>query len=182
MPGQSGQSTPAGTRSRAKEWCCQTGLNCRPLHYQWSALPLSYGSMPRIRESAQRAPTERADPCHKAPIRASAAGGRKASKTAPQEALGLFPVRSVAVRSGSHLLAGRLSGLGRVDHDLEFDHFAGLPPCGVLCDKAAMAFNPAGTSLIGLFSPGILKDFVKNSTKNSANDFQNSKRRVDDGR
>ena len=26
-------------------WCCQTGLNCRPLHYQWSALPLSYGSM-----------------------------------------------------------------------------------------------------------------------------------------
>jgi hypothetical protein len=30
-------------------WCCQTGLNCRPLHYQWSALPLSYGSMPGIR-------------------------------------------------------------------------------------------------------------------------------------
>jgi hypothetical protein len=33
---------------RGKDWCCQTGLNCRPLHYQWSALPLSYGSMPRI--------------------------------------------------------------------------------------------------------------------------------------
>ena len=31
-----------------KSWCCQTGLNCRPLHYQWSALPLSYGSMPGI--------------------------------------------------------------------------------------------------------------------------------------
>ena len=31
-----------------KRWCCQTGLNCRPLHYQWSALPLSYGSMPGI--------------------------------------------------------------------------------------------------------------------------------------
>jgi hypothetical protein len=30
---------------RGNEWCCQTGLNCRPLHYQWSALPLSYGSM-----------------------------------------------------------------------------------------------------------------------------------------
>ncbi len=28
-----------------EKWCCQTGLNCRPLHYQWSALPLSYGSM-----------------------------------------------------------------------------------------------------------------------------------------
>jgi hypothetical protein len=24
---------------REKEWCCQTGLNCRPLHYQWGALP-----------------------------------------------------------------------------------------------------------------------------------------------
>jgi hypothetical protein len=88
-----------------------------------------------------------------------------------------FPVRSVAVRSGSHLLAGRL---GRLDHDLEFDRFAGLPPYGVLCDKAARAFNSAGTSLIGLFSPGILKNFVKNSTRNSANDFQNSKRRVHD--
>src|ERR1700688_3392482 len=32
--------------SREKDWCCQTGLNCRPLHYQWSALPLSYGSVP----------------------------------------------------------------------------------------------------------------------------------------
>jgi hypothetical protein len=91
-----------------------------------------------------------------------------------------FSVRSVVVRSGSHPLAERLQGLGRVDHDLEFDHFAGLPPCGALCDKAAMAFNPAGTSLIGLFSPGILKDFVKNSTKNSANDFGCSKRQVHD--
>jgi len=26
------------------KWCCWTGLNCRPLHYQWSALPLSYSS------------------------------------------------------------------------------------------------------------------------------------------
>ena len=24
------------------KWCCQTGLNCRPLHYQWSALPRSW--------------------------------------------------------------------------------------------------------------------------------------------
>src|SRR5258708_4410135 len=22
---------------RGNEWCCQTGLNCLPLHYQWSA-------------------------------------------------------------------------------------------------------------------------------------------------
>lgn len=27
-----------------KRWCCRTGLNCRPLPYQGSALPLSYGS------------------------------------------------------------------------------------------------------------------------------------------
>ena len=26
-------------------WCCRTGLNCRPLPYQGSALPLSYGSI-----------------------------------------------------------------------------------------------------------------------------------------
>src|SRR5688572_23886644 len=29
------------------KWCCRTGLNCRPLPYQGSALPLSYGSMIR---------------------------------------------------------------------------------------------------------------------------------------
>ena len=27
------------------EWCCRTELNCRPLPYQGSALPLSYGSV-----------------------------------------------------------------------------------------------------------------------------------------
>ena len=46
----------ARTTEKLKKWCCQTGLNCRPLHYQWSALPLSYGSVPRMRESARRAP------------------------------------------------------------------------------------------------------------------------------
>jgi hypothetical protein len=47
-----GQSSGVSGRENAdlcviepREWCCQTGLNCRPLHYQWSALPLSYGSM-----------------------------------------------------------------------------------------------------------------------------------------
>ena len=35
-------------------WCCRTGLNCRPLHYQWSALPLSYGSMPGTRGIGQK--------------------------------------------------------------------------------------------------------------------------------
>jgi hypothetical protein len=37
-----------------KNWCCRTGLNCRPLHYQWSALPLSYGSLHRKGERSGR--------------------------------------------------------------------------------------------------------------------------------
>jgi hypothetical protein len=57
---------------RENGWCCQTGLNCRPLHYQWSALPLSYGSMPGIQDSAETGPYKAADPCHKDPACASA--------------------------------------------------------------------------------------------------------------
>ena len=57
------------------KWCCQTGLNCRPLHYQWSALPLSYGSVPRIRESAKR-------PQQGAPILATRPGVTQARETA----------------------------------------------------------------------------------------------------
>jgi hypothetical protein len=52
-PGQSQQKSLDGSHRKlfisCGKWCCQTGLNCRPLHYQWSALPLSYGSMPGIR-------------------------------------------------------------------------------------------------------------------------------------
>src|SRR6516165_4351285 len=39
--------------STRPRWCCRTGLNCRPLPYQGSALPLSYGSMESRKESAQ---------------------------------------------------------------------------------------------------------------------------------
>src|SRR5215212_8768732 len=49
-----------GKVSQDENWCCQTGLNCRPLHYQWSALPLSYGSMPGTGESAPKGPYRRA--------------------------------------------------------------------------------------------------------------------------
>jgi hypothetical protein len=42
-------------------WCCQRGSNSRPLPYQGSALPLSYGS----------APTGRAAYCHRAALHAS---------------------------------------------------------------------------------------------------------------
>ena len=31
-------------KTRSPEWCCRCGLNTRPLPYQGSALPLSYGS------------------------------------------------------------------------------------------------------------------------------------------
>jgi hypothetical protein len=52
-PGRSQQRSLDGSHRKlfisCGKWCCQTGLNCRPLHYQWSALPLSYGSMPGIR-------------------------------------------------------------------------------------------------------------------------------------
>jgi len=41
-------------------------LNCRPLHYQWSALPLSYGSSLKITRIGRKGP------CHKARRRASA--------------------------------------------------------------------------------------------------------------
>jgi hypothetical protein len=50
-------------------WCCRGGLNSRPLPYQGSALPLSYGSMPGLqfknrfgRDGHPRA----AGSCHKA--------------------------------------------------------------------------------------------------------------------
>jgi hypothetical protein len=48
---------PAGNHPRSSilpyqgKWCCRTGLNCRPLPYQGSALPLSYGSNWRGRQS-----------------------------------------------------------------------------------------------------------------------------------
>jgi hypothetical protein len=62
------------SRSRRCEgWCCQTGLNCRPLHYQWSALPLSYGSMLETGINLKR-PSKRGDPCHKVSGHASAVG------------------------------------------------------------------------------------------------------------
>jgi hypothetical protein len=45
---------PVTLRCKGFGWCCQRGLNSRPLPYQGSALPLSYGS----------APTRRAAYCH----------------------------------------------------------------------------------------------------------------------
>ena len=87
-------------------WCCQTGLNCRPLHYQWSALPLSYGSMPRIRESANR-------PRQGGPILATRPEGAQARErpARPSKVAIIIPecrrmpsIGSIAGRSGSPFL------------------------------------------------------------------------------
>ena len=39
------ETEPERIDLQGKEWCCQRGLNSRPLPYQGSALPLSYGSL-----------------------------------------------------------------------------------------------------------------------------------------
>jgi hypothetical protein len=64
-----------GTGRKRIVWCCRTGLNCRPLPYQGSALPLSYGSMRNATGSGPRPRPRAAGSCHKDPARASAAEG-----------------------------------------------------------------------------------------------------------
>src|SRR6185437_9623123 len=56
-------------------------LSTSPLPMECSTTELRQHA-PDTRIGPSGAPTERADPCHKAPFRASAGGGRKASKTA----------------------------------------------------------------------------------------------------
>ena len=65
-----------------KNWCCQTGLNCRPLHYQWSALPLSYGSMPGIRGIGPKGPCRRPVLATRAPPAQARGGAGKGPKRA----------------------------------------------------------------------------------------------------
>jgi hypothetical protein len=99
-----------------KDWCCQTGLNCRPLHYQWSALPLSYGSVPRTIRIGQKGFHGRPDPCHKLPARASACQRAARSKMAG--------IRAIRPRSPSFMsVAGRF--------DSRFHRTASLRPGGV---------------------------------------------------
>src|ERR1700730_10217290 len=113
----------------AEKWCCQTGLNCRPLHYQWSALPLSYGSMPRMRGIGPKGPCKvrRSLPQGHWP-RKRGSGLRGSSKTAQISARRPRPASAAAIagRSGSHFVPGPLERLDRADHALEFGHFAGL--------------------------------------------------------
>jgi hypothetical protein len=66
---------------REKNWCCQTGLNCRPLHYQWSALPLSYGSMP-VSGIGPKGPHRRAVLATRTPLAQARGGARNDPKWA----------------------------------------------------------------------------------------------------
>ncbi len=92
---------------REKNWCCQTGLNCRPLHYQWSALPLSYGSMPGYENRPKR-------PLQGGPILATRPEGAQARGPAARacQTVEIGPdclpppsAGSVAGRSGRRFLA-----------------------------------------------------------------------------
>ena len=79
---------------QGRGWCCQTGLNCRPLHYQWSALPLSYGSMPGIEGNRPKwPPTRRPVLATRAPLaqaRGQAGMGSKSSKMLGLLSMGCF--------------------------------------------------------------------------------------------
>jgi hypothetical protein len=114
-------------------WCCQTGLNCRPLHYQWSALPLSYGSMPRRGNQPHKAPPS----CRSLPqgywsrkrgTRRRAAMDRRYEMNCPIDPVPSQPAsaRPIVANPVPHPLNERLQRLHRPDHGLEFDHFPGV--------------------------------------------------------
>jgi hypothetical protein len=115
--------------SDGREWCCQTGLNCRPLHYQWSALPLSYGSMPGQGESAQTGPLQAAGSCHKDPSGASTRRGQMGARNAKKSRRGaglLLQPRQLRADPVPRSLHPRRQRLQRANSDLESDHFAGF--------------------------------------------------------
>ena len=77
------------------KWCCWTGLNCRPHHYQWCALPLSYSSLRRLRAEHTQ-PTGQGQAAPRPKLRISAAhargGGASALSAPPSPVLpGPFP-------------------------------------------------------------------------------------------
>jgi hypothetical protein len=111
-------------------WCCQTGLNCRPLHYQWSALPLSYGSMPGYENRPKRAPPRRPILATRPP-HAQAHGRPPGSSKCGKNQRGTpatASIGSVAGRSGSRFPRPAPPAPRRAGHDLEFDDFAGVTP------------------------------------------------------
>ena len=101
-------------------------MNFRPLHYQWSALPLSYGSMPGC-ENRPKGPNKAGRSLPQGPQRRKRVGAAYPKRS--QSGLGARGfLQSGQLRADPvpHFLAQRLQSLDRANHDLEFDHFAGL--------------------------------------------------------
>ena len=122
--------SPAASKSQElnsqKNWCCQTGLNCRPLHYQWSALPLSYGSMPGC-ENRPKGPNKAGRSLPQGPISRKRAGPTHPKRSqSGLDACGFLQPGQLRADPVPHFLSQRLQRLDGADHDLEFDHFAGL--------------------------------------------------------
>ena len=84
--------------------------------------------MPRTKQNRpKKAPTERADPCHKAPSGASARSARGAAKISqdqPWAAANSFRRASCSPIRFPISSPSAAKRLDRADHDLEFDHFA----------------------------------------------------------
>jgi hypothetical protein len=118
-------------RFQLDKWCCQTGLNCRPLHYQWSALPLSYGSVPA--ENRPKRPLQGGPILATRPPSAQARAGGDAIKSVPISLRCPRPASrgSVQLRADPvpDFLAQCRRRLDRPDHDLEFDQFGGRDAC-----------------------------------------------------
>jgi hypothetical protein len=133
---------------REKNWCCQTGLNCRPLHYQWSALPLSYGSMPGYENRPKRTPPRRpilaTRPPH-AQARGRPPGSSKYGKN-QRGTPAYASIGSVAARSGSRFPRPAPPAPRSGEHDLECDDFARVTPlrCHLPILAARIACSPPG--------------------------------------
>jgi hypothetical protein len=80
------------------QWCCRKGLNFRPLPYQGSALPLSYGSIVAALSFRLENVPERGDPCHKVANGATFRHER-ATEIAAEEAPGAPAVSRIAGKS-----------------------------------------------------------------------------------
>src|SRR3954470_2860985 len=118
-------SSESAMMESPKNWCCQTGLNCRPLHYQWSALPLSYGSVPGSGESAQRALQGGAILATRPPFAQARGAPKTPAKISKSTGRARQPVRPAQFRADPvPICCPRMAtALDRADHELEPDHF-----------------------------------------------------------
>ena len=101
-------------------------LSTSPLPMECSTTELrQHARMTRI---GQKGPFRAADPCHKAPARASARLGQRRPQKRPKSARsrGFLQAGQLRADPVPHFLAQRRQCLDRTDHDLEFDHFAGV--------------------------------------------------------